>query len=160
MALLERDSQLRAAAGWLAEAVAGDGRLVFVAGEAGVGKTAFVQRVAARAGASARVAVGACDSVSTPAPLGPLAEMLAALPGRAVAGGGVAVRRLHRADRRAPGAAAGGAVPVVGEDAHWADEASLDLVRLLGRRERDSASCAGDLPAGGRHRSTRCASSR
>jgi MoxR-like ATPase len=56
MALLERDSQLRAAAGWLAEAAAGHGRLVFVAGEAGVGKSAFVQRVAAAAAASARAA--------------------------------------------------------------------------------------------------------
>ena len=37
MSLLERDSAQEAAAGYLAEAVTGHGRLVFVAGEAGVG---------------------------------------------------------------------------------------------------------------------------
>lgn len=95
MALLERDPQLRAAAGWLAEAAAGQGRFVFLAGEAGVGKTVFVRRVAADA-ASARVAVGACDGVSTPAPLGPLVEMLAELqPGSG--------RRAPPARRSSPG---------------------------------------------------------
>ena len=51
MSLLERDSAQEAAAGYLAEAVNGHGRLVFVAGEAGVGKTVFVDSVDASAGA-------------------------------------------------------------------------------------------------------------
>jgi predicted ATPase/DNA-binding CsgD family transcriptional regulator len=134
MALLERDSQLRAAAGWLAEAAAGNGRLVFVAGEAGVGKSAFVQRVAAGAAASARVAVGACDGTSTPAPLGPLVEMLPELPPGLWPPDAprheVFTRLVAALRRPAP------AQPylLVVEDAHWGDESTLDLVLHLSRR--------------------------
>ena len=134
MALLERDSQLRAAAGWLAEAAAGNGRLVFVAGEAGVGKSAFVQQVAAGADASARVAVGACDGVSTPAPLGPLVEMLPELPPGLWPPGAIrhdVFAHLVAALRRpAP------AQPylLIVEDAHWGDESTLDLLLHLSRR--------------------------
>lgn len=80
MPLLERDDQLRAAAGYLADAADGRGRVLFVAGEAGVGKTTFAGEVVAAARGAARVAVGRCDGSATPAPLGPLAEMLPALP--------------------------------------------------------------------------------
>ncbi|HEU4346241.1 MAG TPA: AAA family ATPase, partial [Actinoplanes sp.] len=73
MPLLERDAQLRTTAGYLAEAARGHGRLLFLAGEAGVGKTAFVGEVVAAAGTQARVAVGRGDGSATPAPLGPLA---------------------------------------------------------------------------------------
>src|SRR5262249_9834770 len=81
MALLERDAALRSAADYLAAASKGNGRLVFIGGEAGVGKTSFVERVVGDAGSSVRVASGACDGSTTPAPLGPLREMLPALPG-------------------------------------------------------------------------------
>src|SRR5215212_555190 len=80
MALLERDSQLRAVANYLAEAASGHGRMVFVAGEAGIGKTTFVGQVLAEAAGSAMIAVGGCDGSATPAPLGPLIEMLPRLP--------------------------------------------------------------------------------
>ena len=63
MPLLERDDQLRAADGYLADAADGHGRLLFVAGEAGVGKTTFVTAVVTAAGAGARVAVGRCVMV-------------------------------------------------------------------------------------------------
>jgi predicted ATPase len=46
MELLERDTFLADLERLLADAAAGRGRLVFVGGEAGVGKTAFVARVA------------------------------------------------------------------------------------------------------------------
>src|SRR5919206_2984740 len=80
MALLERDSQLAAVSAYLAEAGGGHGRLVFVAGEAGVGKTTFVRQVLANAGDAARSASGACDGSTTPAPLGPLLDLLPYLP--------------------------------------------------------------------------------
>ena len=38
-ALLERDSQVEALDRWLAETVEGQGRLVLISGEAGIGKT-------------------------------------------------------------------------------------------------------------------------
>src|SRR5690348_6490550 len=80
MRLVERDSHLRTAAAYLADAAAGHGRLLFVAGEAGVGKTTFVHEVARAAGNGARVAIGMCDGSSTPAPLAPLREMMPELP--------------------------------------------------------------------------------
>lgn len=134
MALLERAAQLRAAGDWLADAVRGDGRLVFVAGEAGVGKTAFAQQVAVDAGRSARVAVGACDGTATPAPLGPLVEMLPELPEGTWppdAARHEVFAHLVATLRRPPPAPAH---LLVVEDAHWADESTLDLLLHLSRR--------------------------
>ena len=44
MELLERDHELQALAVALGEATAGEGRIVLVSGEAGIGKTSFVDR--------------------------------------------------------------------------------------------------------------------
>ena len=74
MALLERDDQLDAARGYLADAAAGHGRLVYVAGEPGVGKTTFLEHVLE--GGEATPLVGWCDGSATPPPLGPLVDML------------------------------------------------------------------------------------
>ena len=60
MVLLERDTYLAEFERLLLEAAAGRGRLVFVGGEAGVGKTTFVSQVADSARKTARVLVGAC----------------------------------------------------------------------------------------------------
>lgn len=132
MTLLERDEQLRAAAGYLADAAAGHGRLVYVGGEAGVGKTTFIEGVAAQSGA--RVVVGWCDGSATPPPLGPLVDMLPDLP--ADTWPADAPRSQVFANVLAALRAPSGRQPylVVVEDAHWADEATLDLVRHLARR--------------------------
>ncbi|MGD9959251.1 ATP-binding protein [Nocardioides sp.] len=132
MALLERDEQLRAAHGYLAEAAEGHGRLVYVAGEAGIGKTRFLEHLITDAPAS--TAVGWCDGSATPPPLGPLVDMLPSLPP------GVWPSDASRQDVFARLLAAlrdgAGGKPylLVVEDAHWADEATLDLVRHLARR--------------------------
>jgi predicted ATPase/DNA-binding CsgD family transcriptional regulator len=132
--LLERDQQVAAVHNYLAEAVDGHGRMVFVAGEAGVGKTSFVGRVVEEAADVARVAVGGCDGSSTPAPLGPLMEMLPRLPAQVwppEATRHEVFARLVTALRE-PGL--GEPFLLVVEDAHWADEATLDLIRHLARR--------------------------
>jgi DNA-binding CsgD family transcriptional regulator/tetratricopeptide (TPR) repeat protein len=132
MALLERGSALRSAGDYLADAVAGRGRLVFVAGEAGVGKTVFVDSVAGLAGSTVVLAQGACDGSATPAPLGPLREMLPDLPADVWPDG---VDR-HEVFARLSGSLRDPGRPylLVVEDAHWADDATLDLVRHLARR--------------------------
>ena len=134
--LLERDEQLRACADYLAEAALGHGRLVYVAGEAGIGKSTFVAQVVSDAAAHdpAAIAVGGCDGSATPAPLGPLVEMLPHLPGEVWPPGASrqeVFARLLDTLRDPPG---GRPVLLVVEDAHWADEATLDLVRHLARR--------------------------
>src|SRR3954452_7554718 len=134
MPIVERELQARVVAEYLAEAARGLGRLVFVEGEAGVGKTAFVERVVTGAAGSVLLAVGGCDGSSTPAPLGPLTEMLPQLPADvwpAQAHRDDVFARLVAAlrdpDRTRP-------FLIVIEDAHWADEATLDLLRYLARR--------------------------
>ncbi len=132
MTLLERDEHLRAAAGYLADAAGGRGRLVYVGGEAGEGKTTFVEAVAAQA--RTRPVVGWCDGSATPPPLGPLVDMLPDLP-EGVWPDGVSRSQLFAhvlaVLRDPPG---GTPYLLVVEDAHWADEATLDLVRHLARR--------------------------
>ena len=132
MTLLERDEQLRAATGYLADAASGHGRLVFVGGEAGVGKTAFAEALASSA--DAHVATGWCDGSATPPPLGPLVDMLPDLPDGTWPDG--ATRSELFASvlatlRHPPG---GTPYLLLVEDAHWADEATLDLLRHLARR--------------------------
>ena len=56
--LLERDTAVEALEGALAQARGGAGRIVLVAGEAGVGKTALAERVARAASERARLCLG------------------------------------------------------------------------------------------------------
>jgi DNA-binding CsgD family transcriptional regulator/tetratricopeptide (TPR) repeat protein len=137
--LLERELQLAALAEYAHQARQGDGRLVLVAGEAGVGKSALVEQLH-RDLPGTRWAWGACDGLFTPRPLGPLFDLAAQLGGelqdlcRARAPReelfGALLRQLSEPDTLS--------VAVV-EDVHWADEATVDLLRFLGRRLRDAA---------------------
>lgn len=132
MKLLERGQNLTDLKGWMDEAAAGHGRLVFIAGEAGVGKTALLRLFAQSVEGIARVAVGACDPLSTPRPLGPLLDVKEIAP--------ETTRRLETGAPRTEvfqaflGDVAAGPTVVVFEDAQWADEATLDLLQFLGRR--------------------------
>jgi DNA-binding CsgD family transcriptional regulator/tetratricopeptide (TPR) repeat protein len=132
-ALLERDSHVDALDGWLAESIGGQGRLVLISGEAGIGKTALVRRFA-EGHADSALLWGACDSLRTPRPLGPLVDIAAATGGslhELVESGGKAhiVFASFRDELKARRPAI-----AVFEDVHWADEATLDVLRLLGRR--------------------------
>ena len=121
-------------AGYLDEAAAGHGRLVYVSGEAGIGKTTFVSAAIGEADGRAKVAVGGCDGAATPAPLGPLTDMLPSLPDGLWPDGASrqdVFARLVDALRAPP---RDEPYLLVIEDAHWADEATLDLMRHLARR--------------------------
>ncbi len=135
MGLLERESILEALDARLADAKA-RGALVFLTGEAGVGKTAVVEAFCARRG-NARVGVlrGACDAMATARPLGPVHDIAYAAGGE-LAGlldAEATRQRIFSAflDLLSP---AGAPAVVVIEDVHWADEATLDLLIFLGRR--------------------------
>jgi DNA-binding CsgD family transcriptional regulator len=135
--LLEREAPLGHLSEALAEATAGAGRVVLLSGEAGVGKTALVQRFLEESGENAHVLVGACDPLFTPRPLGPLADIAEAIGGelRELVEAGAIPYRIAAAleemlDERGP-------TILVMEDLHWADEATLDVLRLLARRIED-----------------------
>jgi ATP/maltotriose-dependent transcriptional regulator MalT len=131
--LLERDAQLDV----LAEALAGvrssrTGALVLLSGEAGIGKTSLVREFCERAGVSPWW--GGCDALFTPRPLGPFLEIADAVGGELadriaedVAPAELLSTLVAELRGRAP-------VVLVIEDLHWADEATLDVVRMLARR--------------------------
>lgn len=133
--LLERASQLdelRARAG---EAVAGQGSLTLVLGEAGVGKSALVRAAADRRPRGVRLLWGACDPLSTPRPLAPLHDIALAVGGDlAAAMAGDVPKHQRLAAALAELAAPRPPALVVIEDVHWADDATRDLLVFLARR--------------------------
>jgi predicted ATPase/DNA-binding CsgD family transcriptional regulator len=135
MELLEREHHLNHLAELLRQATAGQGRMVLVGGEAGVGKTTLTDEFSRRIAGTAEVLRTSCDALSTPGPLGPVRDLAPAL--------GLQIDpHAHDSDARdrlfrevlAALAARPGPTVVVAEDAHWADGASLELLRFLGRR--------------------------
>jgi DNA-binding CsgD family transcriptional regulator/tetratricopeptide (TPR) repeat protein len=141
MELLERDWALAALVeGWDAAAL-GAGRVVVVTGEPGVGKTSLVSRFVRDLGAAARVLFGTCDDLLIPRPLGPLRDLAgtASAPLEQALSAGAApheiqsllIAELELLPRP---------TVLVLEDVHWADDATLDLITVLGRR-------IGSLPA-------------
>ncbi len=133
--LLEREQALTALDALLADVRSNmRGRLVLVGGEAGVGKTALLRVFCERQRPPVRVLWGACAPLRTPRPLGPLIDVAEALGGELgglVAGAKrpyeVAVALLGELRGRSP-------TVLVLEDAHWADEATLDVLSVLAAR--------------------------
>jgi DNA-binding CsgD family transcriptional regulator len=135
--LLERDSALADLARCQRAVARGTGRVVLLRGEAGVGKTTVIARFIAGLGQKARVLRGWCDALAAPRPLGPLIDMLAEAS-------------IEQADQLRAAIEAGDTEEIyarligmfgdettwvcVIEDLHWADGATLDLLRYLARR--------------------------
>lgn len=132
--LLERAEHL-GVLGDLLGSVNGSGRLVLVSGEAGVGKSALVERFCEdQAATGTRVLSGRCDDRFAPRPLAPLSDMARQV-------GGPLRSALDRGDQPAAFDAfldfvSCGPRPqiVVLEDLQWADDATLDLLRFTARR--------------------------
>ena len=72
---LERGIHLQELALLSESARKGHGALVFVGGDAGVGKTTLARKFSEIAAKIARVAWGACEPLSTPRALGPLLDI-------------------------------------------------------------------------------------
>jgi DNA-binding CsgD family transcriptional regulator len=136
MRLLERERELAILDDATRQAAGGAGSVVLVNGEAGIGKSALLAHAFADPTTSrVRVLWGACDPLSTPRPLGPLHDIarqvggsllgaVTAPAGREVLFGAM-LDELRRDDQP---------TVVIIEDVHWADEATLDLLKFLCRR--------------------------
>ncbi len=112
--------------------------MVLVSGEAGIGTTTLVRGFADNVAGAVRALVGACDDLITPPVFGPwldiarqtggeLAEVFASDVESAV----VLRAIVNEASRP------GNPNLIVIEDAHWADDATLDSLRYLSRRIAD-----------------------
>src|SRR5882757_4966389 len=135
MDLLERQSQLEELTRYLHEAGTRGGKIAFIGGEAGAGKSALVEHFAQHASRTARVLWGHSDALQTSRVLGPVTEVaagLSQLPGGAQASGLSREQLFSYLFEKlsAPKTLS----LVVLEDLHWADEATLDFVRFIGRR--------------------------
>ena len=133
--VLERESQLAALLGYAEDARQGDGRLVLVSGEAGIGKSTLVERLEATL-PDATWWWAACDGLSTPRPLGPLGDIAAQAGGRLREVCDAQASRDARFDALLDGWRPHGFRVVVVEDVHWADDATFDMFRFVGRRVR------------------------
>ncbi|MHC1562618.1 AAA family ATPase [Actinomycetospora sp. C-140] len=137
--LLERTEELGTLGAALASAASGHGSVVLVAGEAGIGKSTLIRSFTAGLGAGTRVLAGACDDLITPRTLGAIRE--------AFAGRSPRLEELLAAGARddlLAGVLAELTDParptvLVVEDVHWADDATLDVLRYVCRRVEDTA---------------------
>ena len=132
--LLEREAALDALERAWRAVRDGPGQVALVGGEAGVGKSALAGRLVGdrSTGDGAVMLWGACDALFTPRPLGPLYDMAGGAPALAAA----LANHTNRAAVFAAVLDTLRARPTIAvfEDVHWADEATLDLLRYLGRR--------------------------
>jgi ATP/maltotriose-dependent transcriptional regulator MalT len=132
MELVDRDIPLQELnAAW--QHAEDGGRCVLIYGEAGIGKTALVEQFVQEQKGRARLLWGACDALFTPRPLGPLHDMAGQTEGE--------LPRLLQSEANRPAIFAAclqelqsDPTLAVIEDVHWADEATLDLLKYLGRR--------------------------
>ena len=131
--ILERETELAQIAELLDGIGSSGGCVMLVRGEAGIGKSTLINRVLADSQDTAYTLLGACDDLLTPQPFGPIWDIAreeASL-----------TQPLANGDRRAAMEAVLDLLMrslrptvLVLEDTQWADEATLDLIKFLGRR--------------------------
>ncbi|MEU4419780.1 AAA family ATPase [Actinoplanes sp. NPDC024001] len=133
-ALLERDHELTELGAAARRALDGQGSVVLVTGEAGIGKSSVVEAVRSVLPAEGRLLVGYCDDLATPRVLGPLRDLIGkvgtSLTEALTSGDRAQVFEAFRAELDWPGHP----TVLVVEDLHWADDATLDVLRFLVRR--------------------------
>ncbi len=136
--LVERETQLASLAQYAEEARSGSGRMALVAGQAGVGKSSLLEHFRQEL-ADARWLTGACDGLFTPRALGPLldiADQAGGVLGELCRAGAPREQLFGRLLHELSGRDTLTVLAV--EDVHWADEATLDLLRFVSRRIRNS----------------------
>jgi DNA-binding CsgD family transcriptional regulator/tetratricopeptide (TPR) repeat protein len=131
--LLEREQELGRLGELLESVATSGGKVVLIRGEAGIGKSSLVRAFVATLEGSAHVRMGYCDDLQTPQPFGPLWDIAreeAAL-----------LKALRASDRQEVMQSLFDLLTVslrpnvvVIEDTQWADEATLDAIKYVGRR--------------------------
>ena len=139
--LAEREEAMARVRAVLESAWSGQGKALFVLGEAGLGKTTLIEQAVELAGERMAVGVGRADVAEAALPFGLLGQALEPLLGREVLspwseqtpGYQPAADRLYAILYRLREVAV--KPLLIGlDDAHWADPDSLTLLRLICRR--------------------------
>jgi DNA-binding CsgD family transcriptional regulator/tetratricopeptide (TPR) repeat protein len=131
--LIGRDAEIDGANEALVTAASGVPQVLLVGGDAGIGKTSFVHRVAELARAQGfEVLVGHCLDIDDGTRLGPVREAIRVAD--AEAGGLPSDVSVERASSVVSDLAAAAPVLLVLEDLHWADTATIDFVTSIVRR--------------------------
>jgi DNA-binding CsgD family transcriptional regulator len=133
--LLERSAALDILRSARDRTLAGHGGTVLIEGEAGIGKTTVLQEFAEQSAGDFHVSWGWCEALFTPRPLGPLHDIARSM-------GADITELLEQSaspDRLFPALLSqlqddGRPQILIFEDLHWADNATLDLIKYLGRR--------------------------
>jgi DNA-binding CsgD family transcriptional regulator len=133
--LLERSRHLTSLEEALAAVIrTGQGRMMIVAGEAGVGKTTLLAHFSELSARDARTLWGTCDALHTPRPLGPFLDIARTTHGQLEASLGDSVRPYQVAAALLDELSTTAPTVLVLDDLHWADEATLDVLRVVGQR--------------------------
>ncbi len=131
--LLERDDQVGLLRDVAARVPTTGGKVVLVRGEAGIGKSTLVRAFGSEHAAHGPVYLGTCDDLRIPRALDPFWDIARDVPSLRDS--------LARTDRSGVLEAVlrllmdpAGPTALILEDTHWADEATLDAIRYVGRR--------------------------
>ena len=137
MDLLERDDVLAGLRSLVKRATQGEGYIVLIRGEPGIGKTSVARELTKSVTEDAFILWGSCDDLLTPRPLGPFLDMAFDEPRLSDSLAGNDRSRVFKALLELSTRAMRPTVLVV-EDIHWADGATLDILTALGRRIHDT----------------------
>jgi len=135
MELLERKDSLDVLSQLVTDVSAGEGKTVLLSGEAGIGKTSLIKYFTNDLNSETEVLWGGCDALFTPRPLGPLYDIAYQIKSNLI-------KMLENEEKRVSIFSeflnylvkTSNLKVIVIEDIHWADEATLDLLKFLSRR--------------------------
>jgi predicted ATPase len=135
MKLLEREAYLDTM-NRIYDGIKGSGgHTLFIAGEAGIGKTSLIKEFLNQVENKSHILTGGCDALFTPRPLGPLFDISASLSAE--------FQRMLKSNTNRSALFNAFLEELKGkvhttllifEDVHWADEATLDLIKYFARR--------------------------
>lgn len=135
VSLIEREDALETLLALAAGSATGSGQIAVVSGESGLGKTTLLEALSNRLGDQFSIPWGRCDDLFTPRQLGPFSDIAPLLGNdveNALASHSPPAALFPQVLAALSTLPAG--TPVVFEDVHWADHASLDLLKFVARR--------------------------